>query len=316
MKKFIVLMTLVLAAQIVQAANECRLQYRRSDNGFAPPGIVVGSLGTETVVLDNGERKTFDIDHRHERDRNSDGTFYGSHLRAARNVGTNTITLRIRGPFGTREHTLLTGEDAVFQDDLMSVQCQDRFTTCFGAGGANCGKESGETSSCQGGGHCLVNAGSIEHDTCCWANPKGAGCRNGVADFIPNTPVIPGGHDGRCVAAFGKAIEMTANGLSWYRDVDSNRRDRDGRVDMPEYCAPSGTIVHRNDAKYCCAANSFRPVNLRSARDRQQIKTQRIKFLNQQLGAQVENLTDDKDFIEKGLNAAFSMLLNDTVVCN
>lgn len=314
--KLNMVMGLLLATQVAYAANECKLQYRRSDNGFAPPGIVVGNLGTETIVLDSGERKTFNIDHRHERDKNRDGTFFGSHLRTAKNVGTNTITIKIKGPFGIREHKFLTGEDAVFQDDLMSVECHDRFATCFGAGGANCGKEPGETSSCQGGGHCLVNGGSIEHDTCCWANPKGAGCRNGLGDFIPNTAVIPGGNNGRCAAAFAKAIEQTGNGLSWYRDVNHNRKDRDGRVDMPEYCAPSGTIVHKNDAKYCCATNSFRPVNLRSARDKQQIKNQRIKFLNQQLGVQVENLTDDNDFTEKKLNAAFSMLLRDTVVCN
>jgi hypothetical protein len=315
MKRLMLIIGLLLAAQGLFAANECTLQYRRSDNGLAPPGIVFGSLGTETIRLDSGEAKSFNIDHDHERDRNAGGTFFGSHLRSARNVGTNSITIKIKGPFGTREHTFLSGEDAIFQDDLMSVRCQDRFATCFGAGGANCGKEPGETSSCQGGGHCLVNGGSIEHDTCCWANPRGAGCRNGLADFIPDSVVIPGGHDGRCVAEFRKAIEETSNGLSWYRDVDSDRKDRDGRVDMPEYCAPAGTIVHRTDSKYCCA-NSFRPVNLRSSRDRRQIKSQRIKFLNQQLGAHVEDLTDDRDPTEIQLNAAFSMLIRESVVCN
>jgi len=76
----------------------CVFEYRRADNMWANWGRPDGVLGTETITLQPGQKKTFLTDWSHEKLRNDGTTFYGSHLRRAVNRGTGPIQLKVRGP--------------------------------------------------------------------------------------------------------------------------------------------------------------------------------------------------------------------------
>lgn len=119
---------------------------------------------------------------------------------------------------------------------------------CFGALGADCGgaQDGIPISALCAAGWCYINAGSWEHDECCEANPNGMACRNGPVDYVT-------GSDGSCVAEWNKALARLTSGLSWRRRVDFLEPNGTGRVVHGAYCAPSGAVVHRDDARYCCS---------------------------------------------------------------
>jgi hypothetical protein len=124
---------------------------------------------------------------------------------------------------------------------------------CFGALGAQCGgAQMGiPLAALCAAGYCRINAGSWEHDECCWAHPRGMACQVGPLDHVL-------GHDGHCVAEWNKALSRLQAGLNWARQVDFNKPNRTGRVVFSDYCAPAGSRVHQDDVRYCCSRQADR----------------------------------------------------------
>ena len=116
------------------------------------------------------------------------------------------------------------------------------FEYCFGAVGIGCcgipGIRSATEWGCEGE-RCVINAGSWEHDECCWAH--------GREGTMCGALVGPA-----CNAEWQTAVHRTLHRLSWMRVVDKTRRETNGRVDRSEFCAPTGTIVAREDEDKCC----------------------------------------------------------------
>ncbi len=144
---------------------------------------------------------------------------------------------------------------------------------CFGAIGAHCGgipipgTPQGEYWGCSGN-NCVINAGSWEHDECCFRND-----RVGTMCGVISGPA--------CNAEWSKAVHRTLHRLSWKRRVDSckssERGPAPGRVIHAEYCAPAGTIVAREDAARCCGGRA-RAFNFQDAGDQGLARAQRVIF--------------------------------------
>lgn len=118
---------------------------------------------------------------------------------------------------------------------------------CFGAAGQGCGGwtigQMPRVAFCVhvvGFGFCKVNGGSMEHDPCCSANPKGKMCGE--------TP-----ESSACSVSWDRAVSRAVWGYQWTRQVDTNRGNATGRVELSKYCATGGSGVHKNDASYCCS---------------------------------------------------------------
>ena len=135
-----------------------------------------------------------------------------------------------------------------FDDDSNRVLCGRRVDSCFGSLGSRCGitSEGFETAGalCVNN-QCLTNAGSWEHDECCWDFPNGKWCRDPTAN-----------HDGRCVAELSKALSRLAAGYNWKTNINFSVQNLTGTVVRATFCAPVGTIVHRNDVNRCCSGNA------------------------------------------------------------
>jgi hypothetical protein len=123
---------------------------------------------------------------------------------------------------------------------------------CFGALGMDCGFPLEglrlKVALCGPPG-CLINGGSWEHDECCVQHPQGMACRRGPADAVL-------GNDGHCVAEWNKAVTLATLGLNWFRKVDFNECNTSGHVVFNEYCALKGSIVRKDDVKYCCSKSA------------------------------------------------------------
>ena len=134
-----------------------------------------------------------------------------------------------------------------FDDDSNKVLCGKRIDTCFGAIGSRCGVTSEPFVTpfalCVAD-HCLVNAGSWEHDECCWQFPNGKLCR---------TP--DGSHDGNCTVSLSKAISRLSKGYNWKVAINFSLEEENGVVNRNLFCAPPGTIVHRSDPNRCCSSS-------------------------------------------------------------
>jgi hypothetical protein len=101
-------------------ANRCVLEYERADNMWAREG----GLGRETVSLGSGESVDFNTDWKYEKDRNDGSSYYGSHLRTARNAGARTLVLTLRTSGGRILLTLQPGNEKTVQADLDTVECR------------------------------------------------------------------------------------------------------------------------------------------------------------------------------------------------
>ncbi len=124
---------------------------------------------------------------------------------------------------------------------------------CFGAVGAQCGVQQGLAGFCAGG-RCPVNAGSWEHDECCWKNPNGLACKDGPLDYL-----APTRHRNVCAAEWDKAVAHWVGGLNWWRDVNFRKANTTGVVVHGDYCAPAGTIILAADARKCCSRSARQP---------------------------------------------------------
>jgi hypothetical protein len=122
---------------------------------------------------------------------------------------------------------------------------------CFGAIGNQCGLapfDGMPPSALCSNGTCTINAGSWDHDECCFAHPRGMACRLAHADAVA-------GHDGNCQDSWNKAHERLARGLSWPRSgINFNTKNNTGKVEFDDYCAKKGSFVDKDDDKYCCNA--------------------------------------------------------------
>jgi hypothetical protein len=120
---------------------------------------------------------------------------------------------------------------------------------CFGALGMQCGDgQSGlPVSALCANGRCSINAGSWEHDECCWANPNGMACRAGPLDYLRTD------HGGQCENAWNKALLRLAENFVWARTVDFREPNSSGRVVHQQYCALAGTAMHTGEDRYCCS---------------------------------------------------------------
>lgn len=126
-----------------------------------------------------------------------------------------------------------------------SSTCGHDADQCFGAVGLSCDGvlvlPGGTIAGCNGD-QCVINAGSWDHDECCFTNPNGHFCG------VQNAASGP-----TCTTQWDKAVHRVTHGLSWRRTLDRCRHDTDGRVDFAEYCAFDGTIVASNDTAKCCS---------------------------------------------------------------
>lgn len=122
---------------------------------------------------------------------------------------------------------------------------------CFGAAGPGCSTEAsgGQAVYCRavlGSSEveCMVHAGSLEHDSCCFEHPNGRGCGRRPEDAR------------YCAHEWSKSQERTRHGLYWTRRLDPREANRSGLVDFDQYCAPSGTVVAAGDERYCCSRSA------------------------------------------------------------
>ena len=127
---------------------------------------------------------------------------------------------------------------------------------CFGAIGNQCGQSpipGIPLSALCANGHCMINAGSWQHDECCWLHPRGTGCQVGsVGEITAN--------DGNCAVSWNKAFDRLGRNLSWVRNnIDFNETNTSGTVVFFKYCSPTGSIVDRNDVSFCCNHNGIVP---------------------------------------------------------
>jgi hypothetical protein len=176
---------------------------------------------------------------------------------AATNVAANTsftVTAKWKALAGTRKiqgyvdpmGTLKNTAPAADQTHEIDVVVAPRVTYCFGAAGGACGdgaNHSGPAGGCWNG-RCPINAGSWEHDTCCWDHPNGYFCKLGATGD-------------ECHAMFDKAVARLLH-YTWWRDIEFDEQNTTGEVDFEKYCAKAGTIVHEDDVQYCCAREARR----------------------------------------------------------
>lgn len=130
---------------------------------------------------------------------------------------------------------------------------------CFGAAGMECGLQSalGQAALCVGP-KCAINGGSWEHDECCWHHAFVLKDGKSCVSSGPNVPAGVGKAQ-VCNASWQKALQRTSQGWSWYRNVDTQKRNATGKVVFSEYCAVKGSRVHRYDVKYCCSKKAQSP---------------------------------------------------------
>jgi hypothetical protein len=84
-------------------------------------------------------------------------------------------TRKIQGYVDPTGKTLKNKAPVADQTHEIDVVVAPRVTYCFGAAGGACGdgaNHSGPAGACWNG-RCPINAGSWEHDTCCWDKPNG-----------------------------------------------------------------------------------------------------------------------------------------------
>jgi hypothetical protein len=59
-----------------------------------------------------------------------------------------------------------------------------------------------------------------------------------------------------CSAEWDRAIARTFGGWSWFRTVNTAEINATGQVRFNEYCALAGSVVHRDDAQFCCSGSA------------------------------------------------------------
>lgn len=138
--------------------------------------------------------------------------------------------------------------------------------TCFGALGIGCDgiipfSDNSEVGCDQES--CLINAGSWLHDECCIQHPFGSYCR--PRKFFPG---------GTCTKEFLVGTKRLLAGFNWRRNVLMDRENNTSKVEFNLYCAPSGTVIHQEDVRYCCNKQA-RKIDLQ--KDDWQIQQQWVK---------------------------------------
>ncbi|MEP6906451.1 MAG: hypothetical protein ABI858_00495 [Pseudoxanthomonas sp.] len=122
---------------------------------------------------------------------------------------------------------------------------------CFGAAGMGCGTWNGGgmpavafcTGNLSGSALCLVSGGSMTHDPCCAKTPNGKQC---------------GGNNTKaeCTAEWDKSVSRVVWAYQWARIIDTRIDNPTGVVTTPLYCAKKNSVIHKNDARYCCSGRA------------------------------------------------------------
>ena len=188
-------------------------------------------------------------------------------------VEIQTLPTGIPGLLGTGDHPIIPApivlreipkldNPAVFSPIVLNLNKPQH---CFGALGAECGGAQFfvPVAALCGLGRCSINGGSWRHDECCVAHPMGMACRYGPLDQLT-------GNDGNCAAEWNRATSRL--NYVWGRAVDFNKTNSTGAVVFAEYCAQTGSRVHKDDVEFCCAghahteqvASQFADANIRS----------------------------------------------------
>lgn len=102
----------------------CTLEYQRADNMWAATGRPDGNLGTETLSLASGQSRVFITDWTYEKQRNDGSSYFGSHLRVARNPAAGVLRLRIKPGLSSTWIKLDPTKSMDFRADLMEVFCE------------------------------------------------------------------------------------------------------------------------------------------------------------------------------------------------
>jgi hypothetical protein len=137
-------------------------------------------------------------------------------------------------------------------DGVLSTEAEAAIVAASGAIGLSALTFAGsvletEYSGCAPDGSCVVNAGSWDHDQCCFAHPSGHFC--GIDHAFAS---------GSCTNEWNEAVHRVVHGLNWRRRPDQCRVDDDGIVDFATYCAPAGAIVAKEDRAKCCGRRTRR----------------------------------------------------------
>jgi hypothetical protein len=147
---------------------------------------------------------------------------------------------------------------------------------CFGAVGNKCSglpipAPQGVLWGCIGN-HCVINAGSFEHDVCCDQHKGKDGKWCGDLESA----------EGKyCRKEWDKAQHRTLSRLSWKRRVDTCEKtekkpgEEKVTVNHEMYCAPAGTIVAQDDAVACCN-KKVRGFNYNNREDQSRAKAQGV----------------------------------------
>lgn len=131
------------------------------------------------------------------------------------------------------------------------AQAQAADGRCFGAAGQGCGGwnvgEMPRLAFCAhhgGMGVCKISGGSMTHDPCCAANPRGKMC--GGAGTETN----------QCSVEWNRAVWRAVWGYQWARSLNTSVNNTSGVVVRSDYCATRGQGVHQNDTRYCCSSRA------------------------------------------------------------
>ena len=103
------------------AAQNCVLEYQRADNMV----VSTPNMAMEAIALGAGRWKEFITDWAYQGKLNDGTTYYGSHLRLARNVGPRGLKVYLKpGPFTSGYWRMVApGESFVVAADLKQVLC-------------------------------------------------------------------------------------------------------------------------------------------------------------------------------------------------
>ena len=112
----------------ISSADECKLNFARADNMWGSDADALKSLGWEAITLQPGQKRAFVTDWRYEKTRNDGQTYYGSHGRRYKNVGTRIVKVARKGSTIAGSVNVSTlyidpGQEKIVSGDIVEVAC-------------------------------------------------------------------------------------------------------------------------------------------------------------------------------------------------
>ena len=110
------------------SADECKLNFARANNMWGTSDDALKSLGWETITMQPGQKRAFVTDWRYEKTRNDGQTYYGSHGRRYKNVGTRIVKVARKGATVASSTQVMTfyidpGQETLGSGDIVEVAC-------------------------------------------------------------------------------------------------------------------------------------------------------------------------------------------------